>query len=487
MKKKLILASSITLGIAIVALTVVFLQPPVDTILSPYTTEPILPHTKNVDFDKTFSSPLIPDTYMVVKDSIILPDQSVISVGQVFTNRDIYIPYLIKSNLSGGLAWTTGLNPIDDDGITYSAYGTDANQITKILYVNDDLIYAIGSIQASIISQEGQDYPLKGDFTGMNIPIGLDKLNYILAFSSDLSFFNFLGFITPPEEEGTQYTIIADATLLDDHTMVLTGVTNSHEGLFAGVSNKDPFDFVLKLNLVVDMELVDIFTFQIDTYASPTKVYALQDGDLIVMGNYQDRSGDFADIPLPDTVDNAGFVARLDGETFTLEWVSSDLVKPVKAVAITLFINAMELTNHHIVTVANVSLANENYDRRILISVFDTKGGIVRQRIIDINIRVEAIRLFKATQGYWLIGTTYIGDNSNVMLTKLNANFDIEYTETIIGSNYDTLLTTPMINDDHHLVFLVNTFSKDEDYASLASASNDSNMIFIQFVPTNLN
>jgi hypothetical protein len=73
------------------------------------------------------------------------------------------------------------------------------------------------------------------------------------------------------------------------------------------------------------------------------------------------------------------------------------------------------------------------------------------------------------------------------MLTKLNANFDIEYTETIIGSNYDTLLTTPMINDDHHLVFLVNTFSKDEDYASLASASNDSNMIFIQFVPTNLN
>ena len=202
------------------------------------------------------------------------------------------------------------------------------------------------------------------------------------------------------------------------------------------------------------------------------------------MGNYQDRSGDFADIPLPDTVEIAGFVARLDGETFTLEWVSSDLVKPVAAVSLTLFMNAMELTNHHIVTVANIYLANETEDRRVLISVFDTKGGIVRQRILNINIRVEAIRLFKATQGYWLIGTTYVGDDSNLMLTKLNSNFDIEHTETIIGSNDDLFLTTPMVNADHHFVFLVFTFSKDGDYASLASTLSDSSLIFIQLEAT---
>ena len=483
MKKYSIVASSITLGIAVIALVVVFLQPPVDTILSPYLNEPVLPHTKETSLNKTVYARGIELNNMVVTDTIVLPDQSVISVGQIYTDRQIYAPVLIKTDLSGGVAWSTFINPVDIDGVTYSSYGTAVNGINHIIYVNEDLIYAIGTIQASLISTDGEDYPLKGFFRDMTIPIGLDHLNFIVSFSSSFSNLQFHGFITPPEEEGTQYTIIADATLVDFNTMVLTGVTNSHEGFFADVSSKTPFDFVIKVNLEDTITLVDIFTFNSDTYVSPTSVYALQDGDIIVMGNYQDRSGDFADIPLVQSVETAGFVARLDAETFTLKWVSSNLVNPVADVAVTSFVNALELTNHHVVTVANVWLANDTYDRRVLISIFDTRGRVVSQRILELGEKVDAIRLFKASQGYWLIGTTYVSNNGNLYLAKLNIRFEVERVETIVGSNPDSFVTTPMVNDDLHFVFLVNTYSKDEDYQDLSYTTEASNMVFVTVQP----
>lgn len=483
MKKYSIVASSITLGVAVIALVVVFLQPPVDTILSPYLSEPILPYTKETTLNKTVYARGIDLNNMVVTDTSVLPDQSVISVGQIYTDRQIYAPALIKTDLSGGVTWSTILNPVDNDGVTYSSYGTAVNRINHIIYVNEDLIYAIGTIQASLISTDGEDYPLTGFFGDMTIPIGLGHLNFIVSFSSSFSNLQFHGFITPPEEEGTQYTIIADATLLDSNTMVLTGVTNSHEGFFADVSSKVLLDFVIKVNLEDTITLVDIFTFNGDTYVSPTSVYALQDGDIIVMGNYQDRSGDFADIPLVQSVETAGFVARLDAETFTLKWVSSNLVNPVADVAVTSFVNALELTNHHVVTVANVWLANETYDRRVLISIFDTRGRVVSQRILELGEKVDAYRLFKASQGYWLIGTTYVSNNGNLYLAKLNTSFEVERVETIVGSNPDSFVTTPMVNDDLHFVFLVNTYSKDEDYQDLSYTTEASNMVFVTVQP----
>jgi hypothetical protein len=483
MKKYSIVASSITLGIAVIALVVVFLQPPVDTILSPYLSEPVLPHTKETSLNKTVYSRGVEFNDIVVTDTIVLPDQSVISVGQIYTDRQIYAPALIKTDLSGGVAWSTFLNPEDNGAVNYSSYGTAVNRINHIIYVNEDLIYAIGTIQASLISTDGEDYPLTGFFRNTTIPIGLDHLNFIVSFSSTFSNLQFHGFITPPEEEDTQYTIIADATLLDSNTMVLTGVTNSHEGFFADVSSKVPFDFVIKVNLEDTITLVDIFTFNSDTYVSPTSVYALQDGDIIVMGNYQDRIGDFADIPLLPSVETAGFVARLDAETFTLKWVSSNLVNPVADVAVTSFVNALELTNHHVVTVANVWLANDTYDRRVLISIFDTRGRVVSQRILELGEKVDAYRLFKASQGYWLIGTTYVSNNGNLYLAKLNARFEVERVETIVGSNPDSFVTTPMVNDDLDFVFLVNTYSKDEDYQDLSYTTEASNMVFITLQP----
>jgi hypothetical protein len=495
MKKYSIIASSITLGIAVIAFTIVFLQPSQenslssspdnslpssqDNILLPFLREPVVPHTKEVSFEKTVFPRGVDLNDMAVMDSVILPDETVISVGQIYTDREIFAPALLRTNLSGGVAWSTFINPVDNDDISYSAYGTAVNKITKVIYVNEDLVYAIGTIQASMISMDGGDYPLKGFFRDMTIPIGLDHLNFILSFSTSLNNFHFHGFITPPEEEGRQFTVIADATLIDFNTMVLTGVTNSHEGFFAGVSNKDPFDFVIKIDIEDTITLVDIFTFTIDTYVSPTKVYGLRDGDVIVMGNYQDRSGDFATIPLVQSVQMPGFVARLDGDTFTLKWVSSNLVNPVADVAVTLLVNALELTNHHVVTVANVWLANETNDRRVMVSVFDANGEVVSHQILELGEKVEAIRLFKATQGYWLIGTTYEGLDENLYLAKLSSTFVVERIVTLLGSNQDRFVTTPLVNNDLDFVFFVNTYSKDQDYLSLSTTTESSSVVFI--------
>jgi hypothetical protein len=155
----------------------------------------------------------------------------------------------------------------------------------------------------------------------------------------------------------------------------------------------------------------------------------------------------------------------------------------VADVAVTSFVNALELTNHHVVTVANAWLANDTYDRRVLISIFDTRGRVVSQRILELGEKVDAYRLFKASQGYWLIGTTYVSNNGNLYLAKLNARFEVERVETIVGSNPDSFVTTPMVNDDLDFVFLVNTYSKDEDYQDLSYTTEASNMVFVTVQP----
>jgi hypothetical protein len=136
-----------------------------------------------------------------------------------------------------------------------------------------------------------------------------------------------------------------------------------------------------------------------------------------------------------------------------------------------------------VVTVANVWLANDTYDRRVLISIFDTRGRVVSQRILELGEKVDAIRLFKASQGYWLIGTMYVSNNGNLYLAKLNTSFEVERVETIVGSNPDSFVTTPMVNDDLHFVFLVNTYSKDEDYQDLSYTTEASNMVFVTVQP----
>lgn len=480
MKKQIIFGSIATLVVVITALTIVFLQPPVDSILTPYLIEPVVPYQKDAEIQQQVFPTNVPLNNSIISDKVILADDTVISGGQIYTDRGIYAPSLMRTDLSGGVVWITFLNPLYEDGVEYSAYGTGVNQIHDLIYVHDDLVYAVGTIQASILSEDGEDYPLKGVFADQQVPVGLDHLNFIVSFSIHFTNFRFHGFITPTDEAGTQMTVIADVTLLDANTMVLTGVSNSHAGNFEGVSSKDPFDFVMKVNVEDNITLVDVFTFENDAYVQPTVVYALQDGDLVVLGNYQDRSGDFAHIPYVQTVETAGFIARIDGETFTLDWVSSNLMKPITPIAVTMFVNALELTNHHVVTVANVWLANETYEKKILVSHFDTKGTVVKQTLLNLEQKAEAIRLFKATEGYWVAGAVYEGNNGNLILCKLNTSFTVTSIKTILGSNPDLYVTTPIVNDDLDLIFIAKTYSKDEDYEILMNAEADINSMFIK-------
>jgi vacuolar-type H+-ATPase subunit B/Vma2 len=132
-----------------------------------------------------------------------------------------------------------------------------------------------------------------------------------------------------------------------------------------------------------------------------------------------------------------------------------------------------------VVTVANVWLANETNDRRVMLSVFDANGEVVSHQILDLGEKVEAIRLFKATQGYWLIGTTYVGLDENLYLAKLSSTFAVERIVTLLGSNQDRFVTTPLVNNDLDFVFLVNTYSKDQDYLSLSTTTESSSVVFI--------
>ena len=479
MKKNLIIAGSVISSLLIFALAVVFLQPPVDTLLAPYRDEPVLPYQEVDDLEKNLTPSGGALANLLVLDTVLLPDDTVISVGQVLTNRDIYAPALVRTNLAGGAVWTTILNPVDVDGVTYSHYGTTVNRIQKIIYVNETLIYAIGTIQASLVDVDGADHPVRGFFTDANIPIGLDQLNFVISFTDAFTEVTLHGFITPIDELNTQFTVIADATLLDETTMVLVGITNSHEGFFTGFSTEEPSEFVLKLSIGETLTLIDIFKFNHDTYVQPINVYGLANGDVIVLGQYDNPSGDFSKLPVSSTLAISGFIARIDGETFTLKWLSAHTLNQSLFIQSTMLIATLELTNHHVVTVTNVTLVNEAQTNAILMTRFDTLGKVVRQVKLNLSHDVDAIDLFKAASGYWVVGTINEGLNPNLILIKVTPSFNIDGTFEILGSAEDVWVTKPMVNAEGALVFFVSTSSKDEDYLVFAESTNLFNLVFI--------
>lgn len=457
------------LGAAVVtvSLTVVVLTQPVDEIISPYINEPIVPFSdtdidRQMDISRLFNG-------MDVSDSVILPDNSIIYVGQTLSNRNVYVPSMHRASKDGGIAWYSFFNPtMEDPEIDYVPLGTSNNRIEKVIYVNPDLIYVIGTIQPKLLDSNNQAYPLADVFAREDIPIGDDLLIFIASFTSSFGNFKIHGFLTPPAEEGIQGTIVADVTLLDQNTLVLTGVTNSHEGLFATAPDKSPFDFVLSVEVNDTLELNHLFTFENSAYIQPTHIQALANGDLIVSGNFEEADGDFADIPLNQLIENPGFVARINGESFTLDWVSSNLLKNTMTPAATQYLNVLELTNHQLVTIANVWEANENNDQAIVLTVFSQTGQIQHQKIIDVGDReAYAVQLFKAITGYWIAGSIMEGDDTNVMLIKLSASFNVESIYEITGSDDDLLLNIPYLQNNGKLMLIIQTYSKDQDYSFL--------------------
>jgi hypothetical protein len=479
-KNNLIISVTLTTVVATAITLVVLLNPPPsDTILSPYLHEPIL--TMEHDNLSQQVNPSVLFSNLTVTDAVTLPDNSVIQVGQALSDRNIYVPALLRTNLNDGAFWTTSFNPVDIDGVDYDSAGTSVNTIHQLIYVNPDLIYVIGTVRSKLVDIHGGQYPLRGFFSSSNLPIGNDLMVFIASFTQTFSNFTFHGFITPPDEAGEQATIVADATLLDSNTMVLVGVTNSQAGLFLDSVNKSPKDFVMSVDLGETITLNHLFTFDNSSYVQTNRIYALADGDLIVSGNFQEADGDFDDIPLNQSVETPAFMARIDGESFTLAWVTSNLMKNTINAAVTQYANVMELDDHHLVTVANVWEANETYDQHILITVLTDEGQIKTQKVLNLNDRdATVLRLYKATTGYWLAGSIKNGSDTNIMVVKLSASLNISLIHEIMGSGQEVWMVEPFILNQGEFALPIGTYSKDQDYVVLGGTENAYQKVLIR-------
>lgn len=466
-QKKWILLSSA--GVLITAISLFLLTRPSDDIIPGFVKEPVIPFADNNLNLEIQTSQLFNE--LDVKDMVFLPDGTIISVGQVFTDRNLFAPALVRSNVNGGVIWTTFLNPVVLDGIEYVADGTFDNAISKIFYVNENLIYIVGSVRASVYDVDGNPRRISGNFNHtQDFPLSNDLLVYIASFSSTLSNFTFHGFIAPPELNGNQGTVVADATLIDETTMVLTGVSNRRAGLLENAVAKSPFDFVLRLEMTDTLTFQNLFTFNHDTFVQPSKVTALANGDLIVSGNFSEATGDFANIPLSSAVQSAGFVARIDGASFTLEWISSNLMQNQTTPAITQFLNVMELANHQLVTIANVST---NQVSAVMVTALSRTGKIQTQRILDVGQRQwQATQLYKAATGYWITGLIKDQLQDNVVLVKMTPFLRTDFVYEIQGSGQESWLAKPLLNVEGQWLLPIGTTSQDLEYGSLANLEN---------------
>ena len=467
MKKTTIIASlAITAAFATLAFVFSAQAPLSDDIISPYIRETIIPlvnepNEKNFNGTAVFSD-------LTTHDYVILPDQSILSVGQVYTDRNLYAPGLQRTDLNGGAMWTSFLNPVHLDGVDYSDLGTSFNTFTHIIYVNPGLIYAIGTIQTRLFDTDGNTYPLTGFFADQNIPIGEDQLVFVISFADNFTNLKLHGLLSPVDEEGLQNTIVRGVTLVDANTMVLTGITNSHGGLFASGPSKSVFDFVLSVDVGDTLIFNHLFSFEHENYVQPSHVYALFNGDLIVSGQFVTSSGDFAEIKLNQDVIAAGFVARINGETFSLEWIQSNLKKPLGNPSNTQYLNVLELDTHDLITIANVEDAATE-KQSILVSVFKQDGGLRTQKLLnDTDGNLTAVYLLKAETGYWIVGDRTADNNTNLILMKLTSALVIDFTIEILGSGHETWLGKPFVTQEASLMIPLGTYSKDQDFIFLA-------------------
>ena len=466
MKKTTIIASlAITAAFTTLAFVFSSQDPLSDDIISPYIRETVTPlvnepNEKNFNGTAVFSD-------LTTHDYVILPDQSILSVGQVYSDRNLYAPGLQRTDLNGGAMWTSFLNPVHLDGVDYSDLGTSFNTFTHVIYVNSGLIYAIGTIQTRLFDTDGNAYPLTGFFADQQIPMGEDQLVFVISFADNFTNLRFHGFLSPVDEEGLQNTIVRGVTLIDANTMVLTGITNSHGGLFASGPSKPVFDFVLSVNVGDTLIFNHLFSFEHEDYVQPTRVYALFNGDLIVSGQFLTSSGDFAEIKFNQDVMAAGFVARINGETFALEWIQSNLLKPIGNPGSTQYLNVLELDTHDLITIANVEEATTE-KQSILVSVFKQDGGLRTQKLLNDNAgNLTAKYLMKAETGYWIIGDRTAANNTNLILMKLTSRLTVDFTIEIMGSGLETWLGKPFVTSEASLMVPIGTNSKDQDFAFL--------------------
>ncbi|MEY3432002.1 MAG: hypothetical protein RIS53_900 [Bacillota bacterium] len=478
MKKQTFIISSVVSVGAVIAIAVSLIKPPVDEIISPYLNETIIPLDEEPNSRALLQTSIFENA--TITDLVAMPDGGFIRVGQVLTERNIYVPAIYRSDFGGGGIWYTVLNPVNIDGIDYVPQGTSFNTIQQIIYVNPSLIYVIGTMQAKLLDSEGESYPLSGFFGSANVPIGDDTLVFVVSFTDTFTNVVLHGFLTPADEEGLQNTIVRHATLTDANTLVLTGVTNSHAGLFATAPNKPVFDFVMSVEVNQELTLNHLFSFNHATYAQPSNLYALADGDIIVSGQVQEVNGDFADIPISQDVLAVGFIARLDGETFTLEWVASNLKPGSDYPAVTQFLNVMELTNHHLITLANVWLDAESEDQEVVVLQISETGKILKQKSLTLTGgELVATKLLKAQTGYWLAGSLLSDTDTNIVLIKLNANLAVEFSLAFLGSGEELWIAEPFLRNNGSFLLPIHTTSKDQDFIQFASFEQESIQLFI--------
>ncbi len=414
-----------------------------------------------------------------ISDYVELPDQHILIGGQNLTEDGLYYPFFEKLNLGAGAAYTSSFPVAFPSDVTYQPEASLRNGIQHIVYGDDDHIYMIGQVVASLTKSDGTLVPLSGSFANGNMSMNESVLTFIVQLNLNLSQIQFLGYLEDISSQFVTNTTIEAVKLLDENTMILAGKTTSKTGVFQQANLQDE-GFVIQLDLSNNQ-----ITLEKDYYFVSTGSYVIEgmnvadNQDVFVVGSYTKNDGNFISLPLPTDNHQNGFVLRLNQSSYEPAWWYGSHQANMESQLDGRYISVMQLENNRLVAVGNTNLSDSptNGEGSIIKTTLTLDGEIINQRLLSSPEPFIIKGWIKSSQGYLAIGQTY-STSTDITLLHYNHRMNLIHAETIQGSGNDLITTKISVMYTGAAYFFTRTQSSDLDY----NATGLSNIVTTQSI-----
>ena len=402
-----------------------------------------------------------------ISDYVELPDQHVLIGGQNLTEDGLYYPFFEKLNLGGGAAYTSSFPIAYPSDATYNPEASLPNGIQHIVYGDEDHIYMIGQVVASLTKSDNTLVPLSGSFANGNMYMNQSILTFIVRLNLNFSQIQFLGYLEDITNEMVTRTTINAVKLLDENTMVIAGKTTSKSGVFEQANLQDE-GFVIQLDLSENQIALEKDYFFVSSAAYEIEGMNVADNqDVFVVGSYTKNDGNFISLPLPSENHQHGFILRLNQSNYEPAWWYGSHQEDMEDQLDGRYISVMQLENNHLVAVGNTNLSDAptNGEGSIIKTTLTLDGKIINQRLLSSPEPFVIKAWIKSSQGYFAIGQTY--DTSiDITLLHYNHRMNLIHAETIQGSGNDLITTKVSVMYTGAAYFFTRTQSSDLNFAT---------------------
>lgn len=402
-----------------------------------------------------------------ISDYVELPDQHILIGGQNLSEDGLYYPFFEKLNLNGGAAYTSSYPVAFASDETYQPEASLRNGIQHIVYGDDDHIYMIGQVVASLKKTDNTMVPLSGSFANGKMSMNESVLTFIIRLNLNFSEVQFLGYLEDISSQFVTNTTIEAVKLLDETTMILAGKTTSKTGVFQQANLQDE-GFVMQLDLSDNQ-----ITLVKDYYFVSTGPYVIEgmnvadNQDVFVVGSYTHNDGSFISLPSPTNNHQNGFILRLNQSSYEPAWWYGSHKGNMESQLDGRYISVMQLENNRLVAVGNTNLSDAptNGEGSIIKTTLTLDGDIINQRLLSTPVPCIIKAWIKSSQGYLAIGQTY-GTSIDITILHYNHRMNLIHAETIQGSGNDFITTKVLVVYTGAAYFFTRTESSDLDYLS---------------------